>query len=219
MTVQWTIGLAGSLLLVGQLSAQDTSSFARPVMRFGFFVSADRCTPSVSLRPRSGPPTMADSIAGVSPVPQPGFSMGVVYEQALTGRLAFRVMPSLNFSTASLEYDYDDGATERRAWESTELGLSVQAIGVTAASGHGPCLAIGPTLKYNVDKEAPSDRIRYSIDGAAGVRFRVANFFMAPELRYSYSLTDLVTDESSIQTQVIDEFRGHVLSLAIVFQD
>lgn len=215
----WVI-LAIVVSIADTLMGQDSTSFTgRPNMRFGFFVGADRCTPSVSLRPRSGPPTTADSIVGVSPVPEPSFSFGMLYEQEFTKRLAFRFMPSLNFFAAALDYDYSDGTTQRKAWDSMELGLSVQAVGLTSANGRGPCLAIGPTLKYDLDKEATFNRSRFSIDAAVGFRMKVVYFYMAPELRYSYSLTDLVTDESSIHTQVIDELRGHVLSLAIVFQD
>ena len=219
MATRWIIGMALSTCLVGTSVAQDDISSARPSSRFGFFVGADRSMPSVTLRPRSGPPPQTASITDVSPHPTWGFSMGVLYEQEISERFAFRAMPSLSFAEVQLDYAYSDGTSERRTWESADLGLAIQAVGTTTANGLGPYFGLGPAMQLAVGKDVSSPTPRFSIDASVGYRFKVSSFYMAPELRYSYGLTNMTEDDSSIQTQAIEQLRNHVLSLAIVFQD
>lgn len=199
----------------GQNDPELTPSFG-----FGFFLSADRCMPSVTMREHNTlSATASDSLQSVTGEPIMGFSMGMLYERTLSEHWSLRVPLGLHFSGGGLKYEYADGSEEIKEFEETSLGLAVHLLGFSAKKRRGPYLSIGPAIRYSMVRAAGPKATTVQVEGALGFRARPLNFSMAAELRYAYAFTNSLVDRSTIHGQAIDELRLHTLSLVVLFQD
>lgn len=226
--------LIGLLMCMG-LTAQKRKVQNRPYidqrrLHYGFFIGVH----SLDLEFENNGFITEDGESWFADIGEytPGFTVGVLADLYMTPHLAFRVQPSLYFGQRNITFHEQNSHEEyRQVMKSTLLGVPLNVkFSAPRFNNHRPYLVAGinPTLSLtSKDRQALLlKRWDCYIEAGIGCDFYLPFFKLIPELKFCFSLTDLLekdrsdlTDKSLLKfTQSIDHTYSKMVTLNFYFE-
>jgi len=183
----------------------------------------------------------------ISSVPSQGFGLGFVMNRRLSDNFDIRATPSLIFSDRVVRYDYEtlpsitlpNGQTKSYQ---TSIDKKVQAtmfefpLGIKIKSNrlnNFRAYWLGGA-KYSMDiaskkktfdegetainKLLKNDRKYFSYETGIGFDFYFEYFKMSPEIKLSYSTSDLLQHDNTAYANPIDQLKLRQLTFSLIFQ-
>ncbi len=200
----------------------------------------------IYIDPLDGLPITSKPIA-ISSTPSQGFGLGFVMNRRVTGNLDVRSTPSLIFSDRMVRYDYEEaktvdlGSGVTRTYPAS-IDKKIQAtmfefpLGLKLKSdrlNNFRAYLLGGA-KYSIDiaskkktfdegetainKLLKSKRNYLSYEAGIGFDFYFEYFKMSPEIKLSYSPSDLLLHNGTAFSNPIDQLRLRQLTFSLIFQ-
>ncbi len=151
-------------------------------------------------------------------LPGPGIGLGILAEYHFNKKLALSSRAGLSFNNAFLDYKNSQGdlLTSTRAYNQT-LDFALLGQVYLGNKKNRPYLVFGPSAttplpKSDNDAAVIFNKTTLAVDFGFGFDVSLKNLHFAPEMRYSYGLTDM---NSSPQ---LDQLYFHRLTLAFNFK-
>lgn len=243
--------LIGSNTVMAQKPVPNQIKYDQKRLHFGFYLGGNQMLFSVKMRPGFAnftyyqnqiPEFNADSahLLNVTPIPQFGFTIGIVSSLTMGKYFNLRFTPELLFSERKLRYNiltyYRDKTVLIENFDknipSTHLNfpLYLKYKGVRLHNAR-PYIFVG--IKLVIDLAAQAGKVedenernivvklyRSDIAFEAGVGFDFYfNWFkMGTELRMSYGLNDVLKNENNIYTDPIDSIHSRIFQLVFTFE-
>jgi len=163
---------------------------------------------------------------------EPGFSVGILGEVALTKQLAFRVIPTMHFGTKNVTFrNWDNGDKQHQTIKSTyiSLPLDIKYAG-ERFNNYRPYMMAGvnPMLDLTVKKQKQYllTNTDVYLEAGFGCDFYCPWFKFIPEIKFCYGLTNVInkkrtdiTDPSQlIFTQSVNKARSKMIVLTMYFE-
>lgn len=179
-----------------------------------------------------------DSLVRISYQSQPGFNVHVVSELHLTKHLGLRFTPGISFSARILNYDYYNGPNAEptrvdRLIESTfidiPLLLKYRSKRVNNFANYvmfGFNYSIDLASQEGVDNQVDDlglyivklQRDNYNLECGVGFDFFLEYFKFSPELKFSYSLNNVLVKDNTICSDPIYGLNSRIFAIAFNFE-
>jgi len=245
------ISSGSQMLLAQSKTLPNQPRYDRKTLHFGFYLGGNQMLYTVKMRPGFTnftyyqdqiPEFNADSahLYNVEPVPQLGFTIGIVASLTMGKYFNLRFTPELLFSERKLKYDiltyYRGKAVFIEGYEkkvpSTHLNFPfyLKYKGVRLHNAR-PYVFIG--FKFVVDLAAQAGkkedvnerdiviklyRSDFAFEAGVGFDFYFNWFKMGTELRMSYGMKDILKNEDNIYTDPIESIHSRIFQLIFTFE-
>jgi hypothetical protein len=220
-------------------------------VHFGFYLGINQMLFSLKMKPgftnftyyqEQIPEFNADSawLKNVEPVPQSGFTVGIVSDLRLGKYFNLRFTPELLFSERRLKYEiltYYRGEAElikdyEKRIPSTHLNFPfyLKYKGVRLHNAR-PYVFVGFKFALDLASQANKDqnlnerdvviklnRFDYVFEAGVGFDFYFNWFKMSTELRMSYGITNVLKQEDNIYTDPIESIHSKIFQLIFAFE-
>ena len=162
----------------------------------------------------------------------PGFTVGVLADLRLSEHFSFRAQPTLHFGQNTIIFrEYGSGLRERQQVKTTYLALPLHIkCAAQRFNNYRPYLTAGisPMVNLTVKKQRPIllKKFDYMVEVGFGCDFYLPFFKLIPELKFAFSLTDVLEkerkdllDESVLKyTQSVDKIASKMIVLSFYFE-
>ncbi|REE05749.1 putative protein-translocating porin PorT [Marinoscillum furvescens DSM 4134] len=169
-----------------------------------------------------------DSLHSVVPGHLPGWKVGFVVDMNLLQYLSFRVLPTVGFYEQDLTYRYTDGTSHRELKDATLVELPLMLKYKSARRGNIAMYVTGgisPALEASGKGDELDTRERLelrnwnaSIDAGVGFDLYFPLFKFSPEVRYSWGLRNMLTDDVNSYDQPLKKLTYQNISFYITFE-
>jgi Outer membrane protein beta-barrel domain len=199
---------------------------------FGFLLGGNTADLFVKQQPNA---FATDSLLALDHLRAPGFNLGIVSSLNLNGNWSVRFLPSLSFQERALEYAFrkPDGstATFTKPVESTWLEFPVHAKFRSDRINNFAVYLIGGG-KYSLDmasqqstEDSPEDQVvlklkraDYSVEMGGGFDFFLTYFKFGIELRSTIGLPNVMVNDGTRFSNVIESLRTRAFSVSLTFE-
>jgi hypothetical protein len=143
-----------------------------------------------------------------------GFSLGILGEYKLVPQLKSLNSIGLCFNNAKVTYvDNSQLIREQLDWVYIQLGTSLNWLPFPTAK-YSPYFTVGPKVLFDISQSAngAGNKHLWAINGGVGIDKANEYFHVAPELLYSYGMSNVA------QKGIVPEMRMHTISLLLYFK-
>lgn len=206
-------------------------AFDKDFIHFGFYVALNNLGGKLTLNDQL---LASDTIFGVNLKSYPGFTLGVVTNLHIGESWDLRAMfPSLVFGQRDFVYKLrnEQGRffEDKRIIESTYLSIPMELRYKSDRYGNFRTFVMaGGDISYDMVSQknvAESDKsvIRlnrwdYSYMVGFGCEFFLEYFKFTPQLKWNFGLTNLLINDGTPFTNVIDQMKSRLFSISITFE-
>jgi hypothetical protein len=177
---------------------------------------------------------LADSLNSIQSRPSAGFGIGFVGNKRLTANTDLRVTPTLVFSDRTLVYGYAGRDALEKKINATMIDLPVGLKLKSDRRGNFRAYLIGGA-RYSIDisskkktnNELETDPIEkfvnnkrsfFSYEAGLGLDLYFEYFKMSPEIKLSYSISDVMKHEATRYATPIDKLMLRHLTFSLFFE-
>lgn len=147
----------------------------------------------------------------------PGFSVGVLADLRINTHLALRLLPTLHFGEKQVVFrEYNSGKRERQQIKSTYMSLPLDLkFSAQRFNNYRPYVIAGvnPMLDLTVKKQRQllMKKFDFMVEFGVGCDFYMPFFKLIPELKFCFSLTDVLNkDRSDLLDENLKKFTDSV---------
>lgn len=169
-----------------------------------------------------------DTLHSVVPGHLPGWKVGFVVDMMLWKYMSFRILPTVGFYEQDLTYRMTDGSTERQLKDATMVELPLMLKYKSARRGNVAMYVTGgisPSIEAagKGDELDAVDRLELrnwnvAIDAGIGFDLYFPLFKFSPEVRYSWGLRNMLTDEINPYNAALKKLTYQNISFYITFE-
>lgn len=169
-----------------------------------------------------------DTLHSVVPEPLPGWKVGFVVDMYLLKYLSFRVLPTVGFYEHHLHYRYTDNTTQTLLKDATMVELPLMLkyksarrgnVAMYVVGGFSPSLeAAGGTDDLDTDETIQLRNWNYAIDAGIGFDLYFPLFKFSPEVRYSWGLRNMLTDQTNDYSVSLKKLTYQNISFYVTFE-
>lgn len=169
-----------------------------------------------------------DTVHSIVPGNLGGFKLGFVINMKLTNNLDFRLLPTVGFYENDLSYRFTNGITQRELKDATmvELPMLIKYkserrgnLAMYMVAGINPSLeASGKGDEQDIGEKLELRNWNLAIDVGVGLDIFYPFFKFSPELRYSYGLRNMLTDNENDFSIGLDKLTTQNLGIFITFE-
>jgi len=169
-----------------------------------------------------------DTVHSIIPGNLGGFKLGFVINMRVAEYLDFRMLPTVGFYEHDLTYRYTDGSSLRELKDATMVELPLLFKYKSARRGNLAMymiFGIKPGLEASGkgDERDASEKLELknwnlSFDVGVGLDIFYPFFKFSPEIRYSYGLRNMLTEDPNSFSIGIDKLTSHNLGIFVTFE-
>lgn len=169
-----------------------------------------------------------DTVHSIVPGNLAGFKLGFVINMKVSQYLDFRILPTVGFYENDLSYRFTNGITQRELKDATmvELPLLLKYksarrgnIAMYMVFGVNPSLeASGKGDEQDVTQKLELRNWNIAIDVGVGLDIFYPFFKFSPEIRYSYGLRNMLTDNPNDFSVGLDKLTTQNLGIFVTFE-
>ena len=169
-----------------------------------------------------------DTVHSIVPGNLAGFKLGFVINMKVSQYLDFRLLPTVGFYENDLSYRFTNGITQRELKDATmvELPLLLKYksarrgnIAMYMVFGVNPSLeASGKGDEQDVTQKLELRNWNIAIDVGIGLDIFYPFFKFSPEIRYSYGLRNMLTDNPNDFSVGLDKLTTQNLGIFVTFE-
>lgn len=200
-------------------------------LHFGFYVGTNYLNGRIKLNDQL---YSNDTVLSVNVKPQPGFSLGIVVDAHLGEYWDVRALfPTLVFGQRDFIYrvrtEDDEVFEDVRIVESTYLSMPIELKYKSARYGNFRSYLIGGgdigydlVSQKDVDENDKSvirfSRWDYSWSVGLGVEFFLEYFKFAPQIKWNFGINNLLINDNTPFTNIIDRMNSQSFVLSLTFE-
>ena len=169
-----------------------------------------------------------DSLHSIHSKNSLGFKLGFVLNARIMQRLDFRILPTVGFYENMLEYRMLDGTTQEQLRDYALLEIPMLLKYKSARrNNHRVYLLVGVVPAFEVSQEKDivkknnllrTARQFFSIEVGVGLDIYNSFFKLAPEIRYSHSMQNVLIDDDNYYQRALKSLTPHTISLYLTFE-
>ncbi|WP_425390597.1 outer membrane beta-barrel protein [Ekhidna sp.] len=169
-----------------------------------------------------------DTVHSIVPGNLGGFKLGFVINMKLGTYTDFRILPTVGFYENDLSYRFTNGTTQRELKDATmvELPMLIKYksarrgnLAMYMLAGINPSLeASGKGDEQDVGQKLELRNWDVSIDVGVGLDMYFAYFKFSPEIRYSYGMRNMLSDNQNDFSIGLDRLTRQNLGIFITFE-
>lgn len=169
-----------------------------------------------------------DTVHSIVPGNLGGFKLGFVINMRIAEYLDFRILPTVGFYENDLTYRYTDGTSIRELKDATMVELPLLLKYKSARRGNlamymlfgiNPSLeASGKGDERDIGTKLELRNWNLAIDVGVGLDMFYPYFKFSPEIRYSYGLRNMLTDDPNEFSVGLDKLTTQNLGIFITFE-
>ena len=169
-----------------------------------------------------------DTVHSIVPGNLGGFKLGFVINMRISKYLDFRMLPTVGFYENDLTYRFTNGISQRELKDATmvELPLLLKYksarrgnLGMYMVGGINPSFeAAGKGDEEDVGQKLELRNWNIAIDVGVGLDMYFAFFKFSPEIRYSYGLRNMLTDDPNDFSVGLDKLTTQNLGIFLTFE-
>ncbi|MEQ8904763.1 outer membrane beta-barrel protein [Ekhidna sp.] len=196
-------------------------------IHYGFLISVHSSKYVIRHSEHFTSPAM-DTVHSIVPGNLGGFKLGFVINMKLAQYLDFRILPTVGFYENDLSYRFTNGITQRELKDATmvELPLLIKYksarrgnLAMYMLAGVNPSFeAAGKGDEQDVGQKLELRNWNIAIDVGVGLDMYFAYFKFSPEIRYSYGLRNMLTDDPNDFSIGLDKLTTQNLGIFITFE-
>lgn len=169
-----------------------------------------------------------DTVHSIVPGNLGGFKLGFVINMKVSEYLDFRILPTVGFYENDLSYRFTNGITQRELKDATMVELPLLLKYKSARRGNLAMymvFGINPSLEASGkgDEQDVSQKLELrnwnlAIDVGVGLDIFYPFFKFSPEIRYSYGLRNMLTDNPNDFSIGLDKLTTQNLGIFVTFE-
>ena len=169
-----------------------------------------------------------DTVHSIVPGNLGGFKLGFVINMRVAPYLDFRLLPTVAFYENDLTYRFTNGISQRELKDATMVELPMLLkyksarrgnIAMYMVAGINPSLeASGKGDEQDVSQKLELRNWNLAIDVGVGLDIFYEYFKFSPEIRYSYGLRNMLTDEQNDFSVGLDRLTTQNLGIFVTFE-
>ncbi len=169
-----------------------------------------------------------DTVHSIVPGNLGGFKLGFVINMKVSQYLDFRMLPTVGFYENDLSYRFTNGITQRELKDATMVELPLLLKYKSARRGNlamymvfgvNPSLeASGKGDEQDVSQKLELRNWNLAIDVGVGLDIFYPFFKFSPEIRYSYGLRNMLTDDPNDFSIGLDKLTTQNLGIFVTFE-
>lgn len=169
-----------------------------------------------------------DTVHSIVPGNLGGFKLGFVINMKVAEYLDFRLLPTVAFYENDLSYRFTNGITQRELKDATMVELPMLLkyksarrgnIAMYMVFGVNPSLeASGKGDEQDVSQKLELRNWNLAIDVGVGLDIFYPFFKFSPEIRYSYGLRNMLTDNPNDFSIGLDKLTTQNLGIFVTFE-
>lgn len=169
-----------------------------------------------------------DTVHSIVPGNLGGFKLGFVINMKVSEYLDFRLLPTVGFYENDLTYRYTDGSNLRELKDATMVELPLLLKYKSARRGNlamymlfgvNPSLeASGKSDEEDIGQKLELRNWNLAIDVGVGLDIFYPYFKFSPEIRYSYGLRNMLTNDPNDFSVGLDKLTTQNLGIFITFE-
>lgn len=169
-----------------------------------------------------------DSLHSIVPGNLPGWKVGFVVDMFIHEHFSFRLLPTVGFYEHDLTYRFTDGSELQELKDATLVELPTMIKYRSARRGNVAMYVVGgfsPSLEAagkGDELEAGEGLIlrdwNFSVDAGIGFDLYFPLFKFSPEVRYSWGLRNMLTDESNEYDLALKKLTYQNISFYFTFE-
>ncbi|MEQ9467553.1 MAG: porin family protein [Ekhidna sp.] len=169
-----------------------------------------------------------DTVHSIVPGNLGGFKLGFVINMKISEYLDFRLLPTVGFYENDLTYRFTNGISQRELKDATmvELPLLLKYksarrgnIAMYMLAGVNPSFeAAGKGDEQDVGQKLELRNWNIAIDVGVGLDMYFAYFKFSPEIRYSYGLRNMLTEDPNDFSIGLDKLTTQNLGIFVTFE-
>lgn len=169
-----------------------------------------------------------DTVHSIVPGNLGGFKLGFVINMKVSEYLDFRILPTVGFYENDLSYRFTNGITQRELKDATMVELPLLLKYKSARRGNlamymvfgvNPSLeASGKGDENDVTQKLELRNWNVAIDVGVGLDIFYPFFKFSPEIRYSYGLRNMLTDNPNDFSVGLDKLTTQNLGIFVTFE-
>ncbi|WP_420316246.1 porin family protein [Ekhidna sp.] len=169
-----------------------------------------------------------DTVHSIIPGNLGGFKLGFVINMKLGTYVDFRLLPTVGFYENDLSYRFTNGITQRELKDATmvELPMLIKYksarrgnLAMYMLAGVNPSLeASGKSDEQDIGEKLELRNWDISIDVGVGLDMYFAYFKFSPEIRYSYGLRNMLTDDPNDFSVGLERLTRQNLGIFMTFE-
>ncbi|MEO9871903.1 type IX secretion/gliding motility protein PorT/SprT [Ekhidna sp.] len=169
-----------------------------------------------------------DTVHSIVPGNLGGFKLGFVINMKISEYLDFRLLPTVAFYENDLSYRFTNGITQRELKDATMVELPLLIKYKSARRGNLAMymvFGVNPSLEASGkgDEEDTTQKLELrnwnlAIDVGVGLDIFYPFFKFSPEIRYSYGLRNMLTDNTNDFSIGLDKLTTQNLGIFVTFE-
>ena len=169
-----------------------------------------------------------DTVHSIIPGNLGGFKLGFVINMRVSKYLDFRMLPTVGFYENDLSYRFTNGTTQRELKDATMVELPLLFkyksarrgnLAMYMVAGINPSFeAAGKGDEEDVGQKLELRNWNLAIDVGVGLDMYFAYFKFSPEIRYSYGLRNMLTDDPNDFSIGLDRLTTQNLGIFVTFE-
>lgn len=169
-----------------------------------------------------------DTVHSIIPGNLGGFKLGFVINMKVAQYLDFRILPTVAFYENDLSYRFRDGTTLRELKDATMVELPLLLKYKSARRGNIAMYMVGginPSLEAagRGDEDEVGQKLELrnwniAVDVGVGLDMYFTYFKFSPEIRYSYGLRNMLTDNPNDFSVGLDRLTTQNLGIFMTFE-
>ncbi|WP_421764563.1 porin family protein [Ekhidna sp.] len=196
-------------------------------IHYGFLISVHSSKYMIRYSEEFTSPAM-DTVHSIIPGNLGGFKLGFVINMKLAEYLDFRLLPTVGFYENDLSYRFTNGTTQRELKDATMVELPMLLkyksarrgnIAMYLVAGINPSLeASGKGDEQDIGQKLELRNWNLAIDVGVGLDIFYPFFKFSPEIRYSYGLRNMLTDDPNDFSIGLEKLTTQNLGIFITFE-
>ena len=169
-----------------------------------------------------------DTVHSIVPGNLGGFKLGFVINMKVSRSLDFRMLPTVGFYENDLSYRFTNGTTQRELKDATMVELPLLLKYKSARRGNlAMYMVAGVNPQFEAagrgDEQDISEKLELrnwniAIDVGVGLDMYFAFFKFSPEIRYSYGLRNMLTDDPNDFSVGLSKLTTQNLGIFVTFE-
>ena len=169
-----------------------------------------------------------DTVHSIIPGNLGGFKLGFVVNMSISKYVDFRILPTVGFYENDLTYRFTNGINQRELKDATMVELPMLIKYKSARRGNlAMYMVAGVNPAFEAAGKGDEDDItqrlelrnwNIAIDVGVGLDMYFAYFKFSPEIRYSYGLRNMLTDDPNDFSVGLDRLTTQNLGIFMTFE-
>ncbi len=169
-----------------------------------------------------------DTVHSIVPGNLGGFKLGFVINMKVSEYLDFRLLPTVGFYEYDLNYRFTNGISQRELKDATMVELPLLLKYKSARRGNLAMymvFGVNPSLEASGkgDEQDVAEKLelrnwQVAIDVGVGLDIFYPFFKFSPEIRYSYGLRNMLTDDPNSFSVGLDRLTTQNLGIFVTFE-